>query len=252
MKFDFAILKDRWVVALFVVVTLMLIGACWRAITEFYTSPPYVDPERYPVRGIDISSHNGMMNLNAVAASGVEFVFIKATEGKSFRDPNFFLNYQKADHAGLKIGAYHYFRFDVDGIDQARHFLHQLRGLRLEVGLAIDVEDQGNANGVNADLVKKRLGDMVDYLNLKGIRPIIYTNKKGYEKYLLDSFPGCTLWICSFNETPIDAEWTFWQYDHHGKVAGITGDVDLDVFCGNEKEWTEFLRGKMWPYTPSE
>lgn len=250
MKFDFAIVKDKWVNLVFILVFILLCGASWWAFREFYSSPPYVDPERYPVRGIDVSSHNGIMNLNAAAASGIEFVFIKATEGGSFRDRNFFINYEKAQHAGLKIGAYHFFRFDIDGIVQAKNLLSRVHGLRLELGFAIDVESQGNATGIPADSVKKRLGDMIDYMNLKGIRPIIYTNRQGYEKYLLDSFPGCTLWICSFTENPIDAEWTFWQFDHHGHVPGIKGDVDLDVFCGNRAEWVEFLNGEGWPYTP--
>lgn len=40
-----------------------------------------------------------------------------------------------------------------------------------------------------------------------------------------------------FSEHPIDAEWTYWQYDHHGKVNGIRGDVDLNAFNGTRKEF---------------
>lgn len=252
MKFDFVKIKDKWVAATFLVVCTLLCGSLFWALYKFYTTPPYADPDIYPVRGIDVSAHNGMMNLDAARADGVEFIFIKATEGESFHDSNFFINYQKAEHAGMKIGAYHFFRFDSDGVAQAKNLLTRVRGLHLELGLAIDVEKNGNPSDIPQTIVVEELREMIEYLNLKGIRPVIYTNREGYESYLMDSFPGCTLWICSFNENPINAEWTFWQYNHRGSVKGIRGDVDLDVFCGNRAEWEEYLRGAVWPYLPAD
>lgn len=229
--------KDMPVVWAFLGLILLLAFASMWAWMRYINTPPYVDPERYPVRGIDVSVHNGMMNLDAAAADGVQFVWIKASEGARHRDENFHINYTKAGHAGMKRGAYHYFRFDRDGVDQARNFLKAIGNRKLELGIAIDVEDYGNATGVPTDTVISRLGDMVEYLNLKGHRVMFYTNKSGYEKYLMESFPGMPLWICHFSELPFDAEWTFWQYDHHGKVQGIRGDVDLNVYVGSQTDW---------------
>ena len=70
---------------------------------------------------------------------------------------------------------------------------------------------------------------------------IIYTNKDGYYDYIYGRLGLYPLWICSFSEVPISAEWTFWQYNHRGRVKGIKGDVDLNVFSGSEKEWVEFI-----------
>lgn len=78
------------------------------------------------MKGIDVSAHNGMMNLDAAADDGIEFIFIKASEGENFRDENFVLNYQKARHAGMKVGAYHFFRFDVDGVKQAVNLMRSV------------------------------------------------------------------------------------------------------------------------------
>ncbi len=225
----------------FLLCICMLIFASWRAWHSFISTPPYVDPERYPVRGIDVSAHNGLMNLDAAASDGVEFIFIKATEGVSFVDENFKINYRKAQHAGLKIGAYHFFRFDKDGVEQAMHFLRVIDNRRYELGLAIDVEQQGNPENIDPALVVERLSAMVEYLNLKGYHVMLYTNRDGYEKFLMETFPGYPLWICSFSEHPIDADWTFWQYNHHGAVKGIRGDVDLDVFNGSREEWEKYL-----------
>ena len=232
----------------FMLVAALLVFASVWAYHKFISTPPYVDSERYPVRGIDVSSHNGMMNLDAAAKDGVEFIFIKASEGATFRDENFRLNYSKARHAGMKTGAYHFFRFDVDGVAQAVNFLGAVGYRKLDLGLAIDVEKHGNPEGVPPDSITHRLTQMVDYLNLMGHRITFYTNRDGYFDYLAQSFPGTPLWICSFSETPINAEWTFWQYDHHGQIDGIKGDVDLNVFCGNRHEWENFLSGALWPY----
>lgn len=242
--FDYHKRNDRWVGFDFTIVTLLLVAASLWAWHEFMSSPPYVDENRYPIRGIDISSHNGDVDLSAAAADGIEFVFIKATEGTDFQDDSFRENYNKALNAGLKIGAYHFFRFDTDGVEQARNLLRMIGIRKLDMGIAVDIETHGNPAGIPVDSIMNRLIQMVDYLNLKGRRVIFYTNKEGYEKYLMESFPGCPLWICSFNSHPIDAEWTFWQYDHHGKVNGIDGDVDLDAFFGNRREWNNFLQGE--------
>lgn len=217
----------------------------WR---QFKTSPPYVDPERYPVKGIDVSAHNGMMNLEAAAADGIEFIFIKASEGNTFHDENFRLNYDKASHAGLKIGAYHFFRFDCDGVSQGMNLRKAIGNRKLDLGVAIDVEQTGNPTDVDSTLIARRLEAMVDYLNLSGLKVSIYSNRDGYYEYVHDTFPGISLWICSFHPTPIEEEWTFWQYYHHGRVAGIRGDVDLNVFCGSRSDWQNYLEGATWPY----
>lgn len=241
--------RDIWTSLAFLLVSLLLVCAIVWAWRMYMVSPPYVDTERFPVRGIDVSSHNGMMNLEAVAADGYEFIFVKATEGADFRDPNFTLNYQKARHAGLKTGAYHYFRFDVDGVSQAQNLLKAIAGRPLELGVAIDVEDDGNARGVPADSIKLRLQQMTEYLNLEGVPVTFYSNRRGYEKYLFDDYRGQALWVCQFTEeNAMNTDWTYWQYDHHGHVSGIRGDVDLNVYRGNREEWARHLESSRLYY----
>lgn len=241
--------RDILVTFFFGCITALLVWAALWDWHSFMKSPPYVDPVRYPINGIDVSAHNGMMNLDAAAEAGIRFIFIKASEGATFRDENFRLNYNKARHAGMKIGAYHFFRFDRDGIEQARNVLGAIAGRRLDLGIVIDVEDQGNARVTDQTLIAKRLLEMTEFLNLCGYKVTFYSNRDGYYQYLLPTVPGNTLWICSFSPTPINAEWTFWQYNHRGEVPGIRGDVDMNVFCGSEQEWEAFLNGAVWPYT---
>lgn len=241
--------KDIMATAGFLVVIILVIVSAIQAWKFYKETPPPIDFELYPISGIDVSRHQGMMNLEATVGAGYDFIFIKATEGESITDPNFRLNYEKASHAGLKTGAYHYFRFDVDGISQARHLLDVVGRRTLDLGVAIDVEEFGNAKGIPNDSIAERLTEMVEYLNLKGLRPIIYTNTRGYSDYIAETLPGCILWICAFTDPPINEEWHLWQYNHRGEVPGIKGPVDLNVFAGGIEEWDEFLRDQR--YEPS-
>lgn len=240
--------KDILAALAFLGVACLLVFSCVWAYRQYQSTPPYVDPLKYPVRGIDISRHNGEIDFQKVAESGIEFVFIKASEGVSYRDSLFNKNYDNAKINGIKTGAYHFFRFDCDGIEQAVNFLKTLGHKKPDLGLAIDVESNGNPKGIDPELIKSRLSSMVEYMNLEGHRVMIYTNLDGYYDYMADVLPGYPLWICRFQENPINAEWTLWQYDHHGKVDGVKGEVDMNAFCGSRDEWEMFLRGEIWPY----
>lgn len=242
--------KDLIAAAGFLLAVVFVVFAAAMAWTFYKETPPYVDQDQYPVRGIDVSRHQGMMNLESIGAEGIDFIFIKASEGESVQDPNFRINYSKAEHAGLKTGAYHFFRFDVDGVPQAINLLNAIGDRSLDLGVAIDVEESGNAKGISKDTVALRLTSMIEYLNLRGLRPIIYTNTRGYEEYVHDIVPGCVLWICAFTNPPIGEEWTFWQYNHHGSLPGIKGDVDLNVFNGSNEQWETFLQEQRYVPKP--
>lgn len=237
-------LKDIIIGFIFLcVVCLLVLSAVW-AYHQYISTPPYVDNERYPVRGIDISRHNGEVDFEKVAGSGIEFVFIKASEGENHRDSLFSKNLSSAGEAGLKTGAYHFFRFDKDGVKQALNFIGAVGQRHTDLGLVIDVEKAGNPEGISEELIKDRLLSMVEYINLLGYKVMIYTNLEGYYDYIADTLPGCPLWICRFQENPINTEWTFWQYDHHGNVSGVKGDVDLNAFYGSREEWEKYLKGE--------
>lgn len=239
----------------FTCVALLLVYAGYYAAQQYLVTPPYVDAERYPVRGIDISAHNGMMNLDAAHADGIDFAFIKASEGVDYGDPDFALNYEKATAAGMKVGAYHFFRFDKDGVPQALNLLKRIGDRPLDLGLVVDVEKTGNPAGVEATMIADRLAAMLEYLNLKGYRVTLYTNKDGYYEFLESGFRGQQLWICSFSNPPISAEWIFWQYNHRGRVKGINGDVDLNTFNGTRAEWYDHLsryRSPMADYAKTQ
>lgn len=232
---------DYLIAAIFVVVASALVYSGIRLWNFRRNYKPKVDVSAYEVRGIDVSAHNGTIDFGRVKRAGIDFVFIKASEGTDFRDKRFTANIDSATAHGIPAGAYHFFRYDKDGVAQAVNLCNALGGRVPQLGVVIDVEDAGNPHDGNPDVVVGNLAEMIDYLNLRGLPVMIYTNKDGYNQFLRRAYNGYPLWICSFNNHPIDAEWIFWQYSHNGRVDGIRGDVDLNVFNGSRAEWLKSL-----------
>ena len=213
---------------------------------HLFHSDVAVDRYRFPVAGIDVSKHNGKVDFVRVAQDGYEFVFIKASEGATYRDANFLTNHHAAKAAGLKVGAYHFFRKNREGETQAQNFLGAVEGLQLDLPLVVDVEDWDNDHFVSDTDVISRLKALVATLEKKGHKVMVYTNGNGYEKYYKPHLTGKHLWLCSFTApgTLVGYGHVFQQYSHWGEVSGVDGDVDLNVFCGSREEWERFLKNQ--------
>ncbi len=210
---------------------------------------PHVDPDRslYPVVGIDLSAHNGFVDFDRVAAAGIDFVYLKASEGASFRDPSFRSNCRRADAAGLVTGAYHFFRFDCDGRTQAMNLLAATDSCTLDMPLVIDIEEWGNPADVPTDVVIGRLQAMDAMLRGAGKRVMVYSNKNGRTRFVRSAFANVPvdLWICSFTDPPVaDDSWRLWQHSHIGKVDGIGSPVDMNTFNGSRTAFRQWVAGK--------
>lgn len=203
-----------------------------------------IDRNKYPIVGIDVSSHNGDIDFDKVKADGYSFVFIKATEGEDHHDSKFAVNYDKARASGLKVGAYHFFRKKTDGLNQAKNFLEMVGWRKLDLPLVVDVEDWSNDEQIKDERTQKHLDAMLDNLRSRGHKVMIYTNGDGYKKYIKNGQININLWLCTFKQPdklrhiPHQMQ----QYSHWGRVKGIWGDVDLNVFNGSAQQWEEWLK----------
>lgn len=226
----------------FLAVLAVLIYAGKWAWDEYRHPKAEVDFGKYPVRGIDISAHNGEVDFEKVAGSGIKFVWIKASEGETLRDVRFQENFAGALSAGLSAGAYHFFRFDCDGVMQAMNLCQALGDVRPEMGIAIDIELENNAENIDDETIVSNIESMTDYLRLRGYPITLYSNKEGYARFVRDHFSDYPLWICSFSDgEPIeDAPWVFWQYSHTGKIPGVSGKCDENVFRYAASELSRF------------
>ena len=198
------------------------------------------------VKGVDVSEHQGAIDLEALSNDGIEFVYAKATEGATHVDSQFATTCGQASGSRIALGAYHFFSFDSSGAEQAANFVasatralddSSIRTLRP----AVDVEWYGDKeqNPPEAEDVRRELKAFVEAVEAAcGHKPLIYAGNDIYDRYLRGHFDDYDLWI-SCRKWPAWVEWpqggwTIWQYSDVGKVSGAsnaTGHVDLDVLA---------------------
>ena len=201
---------------------------------------PWELAKNYEVRGLDLSHWNGRVIYDGLDT--LDFVFLKVTEGDDRVDDTFEQHYDAFRQRDIPVGAYHFFRFDVDGKEQAQHFLKHLDGRRLQLPLVIDVEQHGN-RAIPHEKVKKRLHAFMKELKKHTKqKPIFYTNGDGYRDFVEDEFGDHTLWLSSTNAwRPTLMDCTFWQFNIDADLMAITHRADLNVFRGSREEWDEYL-----------
>ncbi|MBX3581380.1 MAG: glycoside hydrolase family 25 protein [Rhizobiaceae bacterium] len=205
------------------------------------TFPP--DREKYPVRGIDVSHHQGPIDWKRVAADDVAFAIMKATEGGDHLDTLFAGNLPAALKAGLAVGAYHFFTFCRPGAEQAQNFIATVpRDPRL-LPPAVDIEFHGNCpERPSPEKLREELMAFLAPVEAHFGKPaVIYLPDDAAERYGA-VMPDRTHWVRSLTRFPERTEWIYWQYSDKGRVDGIEGDVDLNVFGGNGADFQTLLR----------
>lgn len=204
-------------------------------------------PGRYPVRGVDVSHYQGEIDWPAIAGQGIDFAFVKATEGSSWRDPFFAANLDGAKAAGLRTGAYHFFSFDSAPETQAENFIAAVP--ETDLPPAVDLEFYGSYDRAppDAETVRENLAALLAVLTKHyGQRPIVYTTMRCYRLYLRGWDGEFDLWIRDVLRQPALAEgetWVFWQYSSKGRLEGFSGEepfIDLNVFNGGGEEFWRY------------
>lgn len=219
----------------------------WKAIYGETTYPP-----EFKIRGIDVSHYQGridwenLRNAN-MGSSPVSFVIIKATEGISLMDDYFNENFYQARRNGLIRGAYHFLTPDVPAKKQAEFFLRQAHLEEGDLFPVLDIEDERKwqASGLGkADIQRMALDWLQVVGEHYGVKPIIYSSYRFRRDILTDKrFKQYPFWMAHYyvQEPAKDIEWEFWQHTDCGKLSGIRGPVDCNVFRGNKKELEKFL-----------
>lgn len=197
-------------------------------------------PENYQIHGIDISKHQKDIDWDAVSkmradARKISFVFIKATEGATRADDEFCTNWEQAKEHNLLRGAYHFYRPARTPEEQATMFFSKVE---LEKGDLPPVVDFEHTNHRSKADIQYGLTRFLKILEKKyQVKPIIYTNLSFYKNYIKGRFDNYPIWIaCYWGEDMIksvNCKWQFWQHSSVGKVNGIQGEVDFNVFKGS-------------------
>ena len=223
---------------------------------QFGDSAPHAwvggHPYDHPVHGIDISRYQGNINWDRVRSSGVSFAIIKATEGGDHADPNFRRYWNEAAQARIPRGAYHYFYFCRSGAQQAAWFIANVPRERGALPPVIDLEWTVSKTCPRRPPSWEVLREAKIFKDILhryyGQRPIIYTTVDFYRDNDMRRWPE-EFWLRSVAGHPRHVypgqRYTFWQYTGTGRVPGISGDVDLNVFAGSPNEWRAWLNARM-------
>ncbi len=187
---------------------------------------------RRPVHGVDISHHQGgNIGWAALKRSGVQFMYHKATEGLTLRDPNYELRRGQARAAGMAFGAYHFARpSGGDALDEARFFVGVAKPAPGDLAPCLDLETKEYVSGTA--LVKWADAFCDEVERLTGVVPVVYT------PYTLSDAleKKAVFWVPRYNNanTPPTRRWDIWQFSNGvygvpNQVDGL-GHVDLNTF----------------------
>jgi GH25 family lysozyme M1 (1,4-beta-N-acetylmuramidase) len=199
-------------------------------------------PQVTQTPGMDVSHYQGAINWASAYANGARFVYMKATEGTTYRDPNFSANYTGSYNAGFIRGSYHFATPNSStGAAQADYFVAHgggwsKDGKTLPPMLDIEYGSTSTCYGLSQSAMVGWITSFVNEVHAKTTRwPTIYTTT--------DWWTTCTgntaafsandpLFIARYSSSvgALPAGWpfyTFWQFADSGTFPG-----DQDRFNG--------------------
>jgi lysozyme len=196
--------------------------------------------------GIDISEYQDHINWNDVKEIEgdfpIEFIFIRATVGNNRRDYKFKKYWAKAKEKKFIRGAYHYYRPNENSIEQANNFIKNVKLKKGDFPPVLDIEKLPKEQSI--DRLKVGLQRWLDKVESHyGVKPIIYSSESYYNDFLKDDFSDYPFWIANYTAfySDIDDDWSAWQISENGKVNGIKGRVDVNIYNGNSLDLKELL-----------
>ncbi len=197
---------------------------------------------QYPdgtVRGIDISHYQSDIDWerlrNArIHGAPISFIYVKATEGTDIIDENFNQNFFNAKKNNILRGAYHFYSPQSSAAAQARFFCKIVQLEESDLPPVLDVEKIGDLTPQQlCKELKTWLSIVEDHYH---VRPILYASYKFRQKYLQTlEFDENPYWIAHYyvDSLSYKGDWHFWQHTDAGRVDGIKGYVDINVFNGS-------------------
>ena len=210
-------------------------GFRWRAL---YGDARY--PDGYEIHGIDISHYQASIEWDKLRHAMIEgcplrFIIVKSTEGASLLDEKFDDYFYEAREHGFIRGAYHFWSNRSSARDQAYFFLEKVKLEEGDLPPVLDIEHKPKDRSVE-DFQR----DVLTWLHIVEdryhVKPIIYTYHKFKESYLsapvFDDYP---YWIAHYYVEKVEykGQWKFWQHTDVGRLPGIKGYVDFNIYNGS-------------------
>ena len=178
-------------------------------------------------QGIDVSKFQGTINWKKVANSKkVKFVYIRATEGTSIKDPNYKANIDSARKHNIYVGSYHVYSSKTSAYTQFANYKSVVVKKKQDLIPVLDIE--GHHSG---RLDMARVNKLLELMEKEyGVKPMIYTSEKVYNEHFTGKrYRSYHIFIANYHGTPT-VRYTLWQHSQTGRISGIKGDVDLSKF----------------------
>jgi len=186
------------------------------------------------INGIDISNNNGDVDISSAYNSGIEYIYMKATEGGSFKDSYMDGFYNQCKSIGAKSGAYHFLVNTSTPEDQAKNFAEKIEGYEFELMPCLDVET--NFNYLN-DYIQR----FVSAFSMYSDKELLIYTYTGFLPYInsvsLSMFNKA--WIANYNNcadldsvvsnvlSSANVEIIGHQYSETGCLGTFSGDCNI-------------------------
>ncbi|HEX6968513.1 MAG TPA: GH25 family lysozyme [Micromonosporaceae bacterium] len=220
------------------------------ALVALAAGPVAAAPSGLP--GLTAARWQGTINWTSVQNAGIQFAYIRATEGTGYKDPSFNSNYPAAYYAGVIRGAYHLARPDLsNGTVQADYFVNNggrwsADNLTLPGAVGLEWNPYGaTCYGLTTTQMRQWITDFYNRYKARTGRDIVIHTTANWWNRCTGSWTGMAtkspLWIAHYTTAGGPAlpagwsstTWTFWQYTGTGTVTGVAGAVDGSVFNGS-------------------
>ena len=197
-------------------------------------------------KGIDISQHNGYVDMAKVRGAGYDFVIIRDGYGDILsypgqKDPRFEDNYANAKAAGLGVGAYHYlYATTAAGAKrEAEGFIANISGKKFDYPIALDIEESTQYNLSNGT-VEAMIKAFMDVCEKAGYYCLLYS----YESFLTAKTSAAfrakyDTWVANTTGNAPSIAYGIWQYSFNGSVPGCSSRVDMDR---TEKDYPSLIK----------
>ncbi len=179
----------------------------------------------------------------------VSFAYIKSTEGKSVYNKYYANDVKQARAHGIAVGTYHFFSTTSTGTEQAAYFLKMSWIAAADLPPVLDVEplpSQIEKMGGKEALFR----EMLTWLRLverrHGKRPVLYVSQQFVNNYLVHApaqLRNYEVWIARYGEYKPYVKLLHWQLTPYGRVTGIHGEVDINVYNGTKEQFESYKKG---------
>lgn len=196
--------------------------------------------------GIDVSSYQGSVDWNTAYSNGVQFAYVKATQGTGYTNPDFSSQINGATNASIVAGAYDFADFNtVSATAEAKYFL-SVAGNYVQEGYLRPALDMEGSTSMTQSQVSAWVESWCNYVYQQtGVLAVVYASQSFASEYFNSGVPSIPsqFWEAAYNgqnlytgspgSTTPYSTWTMWQVSSTGSVPGVTGDVDLDTYNGD-------------------